>query len=232
MLDESGRVVIRPFSQVSHADPWARLEPLVDVLRKLLEGTTGAPYEWWDLRENPLHGGGPWELALEVPLDWEWRAHASCCRTDSQVQGQQPYAARLARTAHVLAPLPADRQPRADRREGPGMDDGSNKASRTLAVRLLLIIAVFALVSIPARDALGVRGVEVSLAVAIGAIALLAYCELTGRTLLSLLPRRRPSAAAAPAQPEDHWRSDRWVRETVENGWRALEEWRLEQRDA
>lgn len=113
------------------------------------------------------------------------------------------------------------------------MDDSSNsRASRTLAVRLLVIIAAFALVSIPARDALGVRGVEVSLAVAIAAIALLAYCELTGRPLLSLLPHRRKPAPVVPAQAQDHWRSDRWVRETVENGWRALEEWRLEQRDA
>ena len=70
--DDAGRVIILPFSDVSNGDPWARLEPLVDVLRKLPDGTTGAPYQWWDHHQNPMQGGGPWELGLDVPLDWEW----------------------------------------------------------------------------------------------------------------------------------------------------------------
>jgi hypothetical protein len=110
--------------------------------------------------------------------------------------------------------------------------DDNTKASRTLAVRLLVVIAAFAVITIPARDAFGVRGVELSLVLAIVAIGLLAYCELTGRTPLGLVGGGRPATTSLTATPEDHWRSDRWVRETVENGWRALEEWRLEQRDA
>jgi hypothetical protein len=126
--------------------------------------------------------------------------------------------------------LPIDNAQQIDERAS-GVDDNS-KAGKTLALRLLVVIAAFAVLTIPARDALGVRGVELSLVLAISAIAVLAYCELTGRTLLSLVRRRRTATTTAPAKPEDHWRSDRWVRETVDNGWRALEEWRLEQRDA
>jgi hypothetical protein len=126
--------------------------------------------------------------------------------------------------------LPIDNAGRIEER-APGVDENT-RASRTLALRLLVVIAAFAVLTIPARDAFGVRGVEVSLALAIGAISVLAYCELTGRTLRSLIPSMRTTTTPAPAKAEDHWRSDRWVRETVENGWRALEEWRLEQRDA
>jgi hypothetical protein len=70
--DSAGRVVIPSFDEVSNGDPWARLEPLVDVLRKLPPGQTGSPYAWWDHMQDPLHGFGPWELALDVPFDWGW----------------------------------------------------------------------------------------------------------------------------------------------------------------
>lgn len=119
------------------------------------------------------------------------------------------------------------------RGEGTGVSDDNNKASKTLALRLLVVIAGFALLTVPARDAFGIRGVELSLVLAIGAIGLLAYCELTGRTLRSLVPSgKQVTAPVTATAQEDHWRSDRWFRETVDNGWRALEEWRLEQRGA
>lgn len=70
--DSAGRVVVAPFSEVMSSTPWVRLEPLVDVLRKLPDDDTGSPYTWWDHRQDPPHGRGPWEMALDVPFDWEW----------------------------------------------------------------------------------------------------------------------------------------------------------------
>ena len=105
----------------------------------------------------------------------------------------------------------------------------NDKISSSLAFRVLVVIAGFALVAVPAEKAFGDQGVDVALALAIGAVGLLAYCELTHRTLL--LKPRTEQVVAEPVV-EDHWRSDRWVQDAVERGFRALEEWRLEQRDA
>lgn len=107
------------------------------------------------------------------------------------------------------------------------MSDRTNH--NTLAFRILLVIAAFALAAAPAEKAFGESGIDVALALAIGAVGLLAYGELSNRTLL-LKPRTEPVVVAPVV--EDHWRSDRWVQDSVTRGMRALEEWRLEQRDA
>lgn len=70
--DDAGRVLVPAFDEVSNGDPWARLEPLVDVLRKLPRGISGAPYAWVEHEENPVTRDGSWVLGLDVPFDWEW----------------------------------------------------------------------------------------------------------------------------------------------------------------
>lgn len=105
----------------------------------------------------------------------------------------------------------------------------SDRTNSTLAFRVLLVIAAFALAAVAAEHLFGDRGIDVALALAIGAVGLLAYSELTGRRLP--LPRRAAQPVPEPVV-EDHWRSDRWVQDAVDRGMRALEEWRLEQRDA
>lgn len=72
--DDRGRVVLASADQTPGQEPWVRLDPLIDVLRKLPDGRSDAPYDWVDLREHPWGPGapGPWTHALDVPLDWEW----------------------------------------------------------------------------------------------------------------------------------------------------------------
>ena len=96
------------------------------------------------------------------------------------------------------------------------------KKSDSLAFRVLAVIAGFAVVAVVAKHFFGDRGIDVALIVAIGAIG-----QLTGR---ARVPARRRRTAPVPVI-EDHWRSDRWVQESVERGMRALDEWRVEQRD-
>jgi hypothetical protein len=106
------------------------------------------------------------------------------------------------------------------------MDDQDRASRRTRAVLggcgLLLLLVV-------ARSALGDAGVQLVLLVSLVAVAVFAYGELTGRPVPVL--RRRQAAAEPPVVP-DAWRSERWIAEAVERGLRALEEWRLEQREA
>jgi hypothetical protein len=106
------------------------------------------------------------------------------------------------------------------------MDDQDRASRRTRAVLvgcgLLLLLLV-------ARSALGDLGVQLVLLVALVALAVFAYGELTGRPVPAL---RRGREAAPPPEPPDAWRSERWIAEAVERGLRALDEWRLEQRDA
>jgi hypothetical protein len=108
------------------------------------------------------------------------------------------------------------------------MDD-QDRASRLTkaalsACGLLLLLLV-------ARSALGDLGVQLVLPVCLVAVMVFAYGELTGRPVpLSNLLRRR-AVVEAPVV-EDTWRSERWVSEAVERGLRALEEWRMEQREA
>ena len=69
------------------------------------------------------------------------------------------------------------------------------------------------------------------LLVALVAVGVLAYGELTGRPVPWPGRARRHSPAAAPAA-DGTWRSERWIAEAVERGLRELDAWRLEQRDA
>jgi hypothetical protein len=62
-------------------------------------------------------------------------------------------------------------------------------------------------------------------------VSVFAYGELTGRTVPWPWRLRRTADVQEPAGP-DAWRSERWIAEAVERGLRAIDEWRLEQRDA
>ena len=106
------------------------------------------------------------------------------------------------------------------------MDD-QDRASRL--TRAALVGCGLLVLLVVARSALGGVGVQLVLLVALVAVAVFAYGELTGRPVPGL---RRRSVAAEPPVVPDTWRSERWIAEAVERGLRALEEWRLEQRQA
>jgi hypothetical protein len=107
------------------------------------------------------------------------------------------------------------------------MDDQDRASGLTKAalagcgVLLLLLVA---------RSAFGDVGVQLALLVAAVAVTAFAYGELTGRPVRWPV-RRQQQVAEAPAVP-DTWRSERWIADAVERGLRALDEWRLEQREA
>jgi hypothetical protein len=104
------------------------------------------------------------------------------------------------------------------------MDDQASTKTKAA----LLVTGGAVLGAIPAQRVFGDDGVRTVLLLGLVAVAALAWSELTGRPL-SVVGRR--SAPPAPAV-EDPWRSERWIREAVERGLRALDEWRLEQREA
>ena len=108
------------------------------------------------------------------------------------------------------------------------MDDQDRASRLTKAAlsgcALLLLLLV-------ARNALGDLGVHLVLLLSFVAVAAFAYGELTGRPAPWLARWHRQDDAEAPAVP-DAWRSERWIAEAVERGQRALDEWRLEQREA
>jgi hypothetical protein len=108
------------------------------------------------------------------------------------------------------------------------MDD-QDRASRLTKAALsgcgLLVLLLVA------RSALGDLGVQLVLLIAAVAVMAFAYGELTGRPVPWLARSRRQAVALAPLVP-DTWRSERWIAEAVERGLRALDEWRLEQREA
>ena len=116
------------------------------------------------------------------------------------------------------------------------MDDRTSSSATTLA----FAFAGCLLLVLPARAAFGERGVEVVLAVALLLLTACAYVRLTGRALgrplggpLGWPPLRpRPVQAEPAAVVEDVWRSERWIREAVQRGLRAVDEWRLEQSEA
>lgn len=112
------------------------------------------------------------------------------------------------------------------------MDDSTEQQGTSSPVlRVLTVACVFLVLTVPAKWLFGELGVEVVLGFGLAAIVVLAYEELSGRRV----PRPRFGAAPVEAEEpevEDTWRSERWVAEAVERGMRALEEWRLEQREA
>ncbi len=108
------------------------------------------------------------------------------------------------------------------------MDD-QDRASRL--TKAALSGCAFVLLLLVARSAFGEPGVQLVLLVGLVAVLVFAYGELTGRPVPWPAALRRPQVAPAPAVP-DTWRSERWIAEAVERGLRALDEWRLEQREA
>ena len=109
------------------------------------------------------------------------------------------------------------------------MDDrqGTSPISAVMASAggLLLLLVL------PARAAFGDAGVRAVLLVALVVVALFAYEQLTGRRLPRPALLSGPPAAPAVVPVDDVWRSERWIREAVQRGLRALDEWRLEQRE-
>jgi hypothetical protein len=106
------------------------------------------------------------------------------------------------------------------------MDD----QARTMTKAALLVVGVVVLLTIPAQRMFGDHGAQTVLVLGLVVVAAIAWSDLTGRPL-PRPARRRRATTPAPAV-EDPWRSERWVREAVERGMRALDEWRLEQREA
>ena len=105
----------------------------------------------------------------------------------------------------------------------------------TMLTRALLVVAAVALLAFPVRHVFGEPGLQVLLLAALAVVAALAWAELTGRPVPGLPRLRLPWEAPAPVPavvPQDVWRSERWIEEAVARGVRALEEWRLDQREA
>ena len=108
------------------------------------------------------------------------------------------------------------------------MDDHGRASRRTRAALCGGALVVLLLL---ARSVLGDLGVQLVLLVSLLAVAVFAHGELTGRPVPWPGALRRREVAEPPAVP-DTWRSERWITEAVERGLRAIDEWRLEQRDA
>ena len=107
------------------------------------------------------------------------------------------------------------------------MDDQASTKTKAA----LLVTGGAVLGAIPAQRVFGDDGVRTVLLLGLVAVAALAWSELTGRPL-SGVGRRGPRSTPPAPVVEDLWRSERWIREAVERGLRALDEWRLEQREA
>lgn len=105
-----------------------------------------------------------------------------------------------------------------------------DEQASTMTKAALLVVGAVVLLSIPTQRMFGEAGVQAVLLLGLVVVAVIAWYQLTERPLPGAVRRRR-SAAPAPVV-EDPWRSERWVREAVERGLRALDEWRLEQREA
>jgi hypothetical protein len=103
------------------------------------------------------------------------------------------------------------------------MDDTRDNG---LALKAIGVVAVFFALAFPAKDHFGETGVSLVLFAALAVVVLLMVGRHTGRSLLRL---PGSGTAVAPAPVEDVWRSERWVREAVERGMRALEDWRHDQ---
>ena len=104
------------------------------------------------------------------------------------------------------------------------MDDTRDNG---LALKAIGIVAVFVALAFPAKQHFGETGVSVMLFMALAAVLLLMHAQLTGRSLVRL-PGSGRLVVAPPV--EDVWRSERWVREAVERGIRAIDDWRHDQR--
>ena len=114
------------------------------------------------------------------------------------------------------------------------MDDRTGTSN---AAKLVLSAFGFLVVALTARAVLGDLGVQLVLLVTMLGVAALAWTSFTERPLprLALFDSGALFGGGTPAPDravEDVWRSERWIAEAVERGLRALDEWRLEQREA
>ena len=106
------------------------------------------------------------------------------------------------------------------------MDEPENDVASTR--RAAVVVA--AVLAAAAWTAYGSTGLAVVLVVAAGALALAAFHRTSGRSYarpewLTRSPRPEPVERVE----EDHWRSERWVRESVERGLRSLDAWRFDE---
>ncbi len=95
---------------------------------------------------------------------------------------------------------------------------------RTKRIGVLLGVALLALA---AQQAYGDVGLKAVLVLVLGALALVAFHRMSGRSFAGW----QRAEKAEPAEPvkDDAWRSERWVREAVERGLRTLDAWRFDQ---
>lgn len=108
------------------------------------------------------------------------------------------------------------------------MDDRTGTSTLAKAVLGALGFLVALLLG---RAVLGELGAQLVLLATMVIVAAMAWTQLTGKALPrpGLLSREALDPAPSAA---DTWRSERWITEAVERGLRALDEWRLEQREA
>lgn len=105
------------------------------------------------------------------------------------------------------------------------MDEPENDVAR----RGVAVLLGTGLLAFAAYQGFGTAGLRALLVLTVGAVAMVAFHWLTGRSFAGLAGRR--SRDEAPYEPvkDDAWRSERWVREAVERGLRSLDEWRIDQ---
>lgn len=106
-----------------------------------------------------------------------------------------------------------------------------DEQASTMTKAVLVVVGAAVLLLLPAQRLFGDHGVEAVLLLGLVTAAAIAWSGLTGRPLPRWGRLGRP-AAVPPSIVEDTWRSERWVREAVERGLRAIDEWRWEQSQA
>ena len=97
-----------------------------------------------------------------------------------------------------------------------------------LAVRSLLIVAVFPLCGYGVRAVYGDAGVNLALLTALSALVVVFHIELRPDGEATAV-KARTSGLRDRDQRGSEWRSERWIREQASTGLRALDDWRRTQ---
>lgn len=92
-----------------------------------------------------------------------------------------------------------------------------------LAIRALAVVAVFAAVAWPIHETFGAAGINAALIVALGAVEI-----VLSRVAASATPLRKRTKDDH-GRTRDTWRSERWIRDALEEGIEGREEWRRHQ---